>query len=154
MMTSQNDALPLSNGFGSGPLVGGQPLTDLTAEEQEIIARVQAEKDEKRRQLYEQEVDEQKQKEEKKRQAVLWLKEWESQKEKEKQNIRLTNQQEADAKNSHQQEQKKNSNPWDRVFDNIEINQNQYVGTKDVSRMRQAMIARRQDVTKKGGLDK
>jgi len=31
---------------------------------------------------------------------------------------------------------------------------NQYVGEKDVSRMRQSMVARKADITKAGGIDK
>ena len=45
-------------------------------------------------------------------------------------------------------------NPWERVIDNCEMNATQYVGTKDVTRMRQAMIGRKADITKKGGIKK
>ena len=45
-------------------------------------------------------------------------------------------------------------NPWERVIDNCEMNPSQYVGTKDVSRMRQAMIGRKADITKRGGMKK
>ena len=39
-------------------------------------------------------------------------------------------------------------NPWERVVANVEINQNNYVGGADVTRMRQAMLARKNDITK------
>ena len=52
------------------------------------------------------------------------------------------------------QRAKEAGNPWERVIDNCEMNASQYVGTKDVSRMRQAMIARKADITKKGGMKK
>ena len=45
-------------------------------------------------------------------------------------------------------------NPWERVVSNCEMNSASYVGGADVSRMRQAMIARKADITKgnaKGG---
>ena len=47
-------------------------------------------------------------------------------------------------------------NPWERVVDNCEMNGAQYVGGCDVTRMRQAMIARKGDLTKgtKGGNQK
>lgn len=45
---------------------------------------------------------------------------------------------------------KETSNPWERVISNCEINANNYVGGADVSRMRQAMIARKSDITKSG----
>ena len=49
---------------------------------------------------------------------------------------------------------KDTTNPWERVVSNVEINSSQYVGGADVSRMRQAMIARKSDITKSGGLMK
>ena len=45
-------------------------------------------------------------------------------------------------------------NPWDRVVENCEMTAAQYVGGADVARMRQAMIARKNDVTKAGGMNK
>ncbi len=49
---------------------------------------------------------------------------------------------------------KETTNPWERVIQNVEINSQQYVGASDVSRMRQAMISRKQDITKSGGMKK
>lgn len=43
---------------------------------------------------------------------------------------------------------KDTTNPWERIMSNVEINANQYVGDWDVSRMRQAIIARKNDITK------
>ena len=48
--------------------------------------------------------------------------------------------------------QRKGNNPWERVVSNCEMNSSQYVGGEDVSRMRQAMIARKTDITKAGGM--
>ena len=45
---------------------------------------------------------------------------------------------------------KEGSNPWERVVSNVEINSNNYLGDADVGRMRQAMIARKADITKSG----
>jgi hypothetical protein len=47
--------------------------------------------------------------------------------------------------------QRNGPNPWERVVANCEMNSSQYVGGADVSRMRQAMIARKADITKAGG---
>ena len=47
--------------------------------------------------------------------------------------------------------QRKGANPWARVVSNCEMNSSQYVGGADVARMRQAMIARKTDITKSGG---
>ncbi len=46
---------------------------------------------------------------------------------------------------------KTTTNQWERVISNVEINSSQYVGGADVTRMRQAMIARKSDITKNGG---
>lgn len=43
---------------------------------------------------------------------------------------------------------KETTNPWERVVANVEIHASQYVGQGDVSRMRQSMIARKNDLTK------
>ena len=42
-------------------------------------------------------------------------------------------------------------NPWDKVVTHCEMNSSQYVGVADVGRMRQAMLARKNDITKNGG---
>jgi hypothetical protein len=46
------------------------------------------------------------------------------------------------------EEHKKSKNPWEKIVDNVEIDARKYLGKKDVSRMRQAMIARKQDMRK------
>jgi hypothetical protein len=46
---------------------------------------------------------------------------------------------------------KETSNPWERIISNVEINSTAYVGSCDVSRMRQAILARKADITKTGG---
>ncbi len=51
-------------------------------------------------------------------------------------------------------ESRQTKNPWERVIANVEVNSSQYVGQKDVSRMKQAMLARKGDITKSGGLPK
>ena len=37
------------------------------------------------------------------------------------------------------------SNPWERVLRNCELNKDLYVGDKDVTRMRESMISRKND---------
>lgn len=39
------------------------------------------------------------------------------------------------------------------MVENCEMNSSQYVGGSDVSRMRQAMISRKDDITKAGGMN-
>ncbi len=45
---------------------------------------------------------------------------------------------------------KETTNPWERIVSNVEINSSNYVGGGDVTRMRQAMLARKGDLTKGG----
>ena len=45
---------------------------------------------------------------------------------------------------------KDTTNPWERIVSNVEINATNYVGGADVTRMRQAMLARKGDLTKGG----
>jgi len=52
------------------------------------------------------------------------------------------------------EEQRSGNNPWERVIDNCEMTATSYVGQADVTRMRQAMIARKADITKAGGMKK
>ena len=52
-----------------------------------------------------------------------------------------------------EKENKNRSNPWERVFENCDINKVQDKGP-DVSRMKEAMIARKSDITKRGGFKK
>lgn len=57
-------------------------------------------------------------------------------------------------KNSEKKRLKETTNPWERVVSNVEINSSQYVGSWDVTRMRAAMISRKNDITKSGGAKK
>ena len=46
----------------------------------------------------------------------------------------------------------KADNPWRRVTDNCEMDSSQYVGDRDVTRMRQAMLSRKADIDKGGSI--
>jgi len=46
------------------------------------------------------------------------------------------------------EEHKKSKNPWEHIIDNVEIDARKYLGHKDVNRMRQAMVARKNDLKK------
>jgi hypothetical protein len=41
------------------------------------------------------------------------------------------------------------ANPWEKVIDHIDIKESNYKGTKDVSRMREMIIQRKNDYSKK-----
>ncbi len=42
--------------------------------------------------------------------------------------------------------EKHKSEPWAKIIDNCEMGQSRYSGTKDVTRLRQAMLARKSDL--------
>ena len=44
------------------------------------------------------------------------------------------------------EEHKHSKNPWEKIIDNCEMNKSKYSGTKDVTWLRQAMIARKGDL--------
>lgn len=61
---------------------------------------------------------------------------------------------EEEEEKNREQEQANDQNPWVRVNNNVDLDPNNYVGEKDMTRMRQSMIARKADITKAGGMDK
>ena len=91
---------------------------------------------------------------ERKQKAVSELQNFQAERQKQIQQRRLINAEQEKNFYEVREEHRKGSNPWERVIDNCEMNSSQYVGTKDVTRMRQAMLARKADITKAGGMDK
>lgn len=54
---------------------------------------------------------------------------------------------------AHMQSLKNANNPWERVIDNCDFTQGgQLPDQKDTARMRHAMIGRKTDITKSGGM--
>ena len=71
---------------------------------------------------------------------------WYNQKTAERQAKSKQNKEEEWAYLQTREEHKKSKNPWEKIVDNVEINPNKYLGNKDISRMRQAMLARKGDL--------
>ena len=66
--------------------------------------------------------------------------------------VQKKNQQDYQTHLQEQKESKNRVNPWERVFENVDINK---LGDgPDISRMKEAMIARKSDITKRGGFKK
>ena len=80
--------------------------------------------------------------------------EWKQQRQAEIETKRKQNLVETEERNNELKQAKLANNPWVRIVDNCEMQAGSYVGGKDVSRMRQAMIARKADITKKGSMKK
>lgn len=78
------------------------------------------------------------------------LRDWYEDKERERISKSKQNKDEEWAFLKTREEHKKSKNPWEKIIDNVEINQTKYMGTKDVTRMRQAMLARKNDIRSHG----
>lgn len=78
------------------------------------------------------------------------LDKWSEQRKREIEQRRKTNEEMEKAFHENVEQQRHGPNPWERVINNCEMNSSQYVGDADVSRMRQAMIQRKNDLTKSG----
>ena len=93
-------------------------------------------------------MQEQQQKESIKQKARAWLEDWKTNLQ--HQNAQRLNQLESSRLGEGEREALYAKNPWQKVIDNVEVDTGKYVGEKDVSRMRQAMISRKNDLMKEG----
>lgn len=93
-------------------------------------------------------------KKEKRVTAKQELDKWQAQRKKEIENRKKMNQEQEEDYHKNVQVERNGPNPWERVVANCEMNSVQYVGGADVTRMRQAMISRKGDITKSGGMSK
>ena len=148
-MSSQSN--PMAMG---APAMAGPKHDDLTEEEIAIIGRVEQEQQERKRKLFEKMQQEEQEKNARKVAGQQALDEWKKKREAEVSGRVKVNQQETEDYQNSEQRAKDAGNPWERVIDNCEMNPSQYVGSKDVTRMRQAMIGRKADITKRGGMKK
>ena len=79
------------------------------------------------------------------------MQQWVNERKKQIEQRSKTNKQEEIDYHESNKRMKETTNPWERVVSNVEINAAQYVGGADVTRMRQAMISRKNDITKSAG---
>ena len=79
---------------------------------------------------------------------------WQNDRKKQIEQKKVMNKQEEGDYFNEKKRLKETTNPWERVVSNVEINAPGYIGEADVSRMRQAMVARKSDITKAGGSKK
>lgn len=141
---------------GFQPAVGGSPMGGLEDdflddEEKERVMRVEQENDERKRKLYEKMQEEEDNKRARKIKGKEDLDKWAAQRKREVEQRRSTNKEAEKMYHEQVQIQRNGPNPWERVVANCEMNSASYVGGADVSRMRQAMIARKADLTKSNG---
>lgn len=128
------------------PKVGHAFEAPLSEEEELRIQQIEEEQTLRQRNLQLKEEEEYKQKKEKQSAAKAELDKWYQQKNTEREAKSKQNKEEEWAYLQTRDEHKKSKNPWEKIVDNVEINPNKYLGKKDVSRMRQAMLARKGDL--------
>lgn len=149
----QDDAFP-DEGMGqvveskqNKPRVGAGFEFPITPEEEAYVAQVQADLRARIQNLEDKEANEITEKRDKAREE---LKDWYDDKDRERVTRSKQNKEEEWAFIQTRDEHKKSKNPWEKIVDNVEINANKYLGTRDVTRMRQAMQARKNDIKSQG----
>ena len=130
----------------SKPKVGHAFEAPLSEEEELRVQQIEMEQQERQRSLQQKEEEEYKQKKATQLEARNELDNWYNQKTAERQAKSKQNKEEEWAYLQTREEHKKSKNPWEKIVDNVEINPNKYLGNKDISRMRQAMLARKGDL--------
>ena len=119
---------------------------EIDEEEQKRIQERENEANERRKKIEEKINLELEKKNELRNKAVEFMNDFE---EKRKEAIELRKKQniqnEQDALNNKQLVKEGKKNPWEIVTDNITVKESEYKGTKDVSRMRNVILARKND---------
>ena len=115
------------------------------------VAAVIAQNEERKRLLFTKQEQEDEERRNRKAKGREELVKWGQQKQKEVELRKHANKEGEKAYHEQVIEQRNGPNPWDRVVSNCEMNSASYVGGAVVTRMRQAMIARKADITKAGG---
>lgn len=143
---------PAQEAFGFDEPPKGDQIANI-GEDAEELALIEASKQamqQRLAQLRQKEDEELAQKRALKQKAQEELNEWYSKKNTAGEARRKQNKEEEWAFLQTREEHKKSKNPWEKIIDNVEIDPRKYLGTKDVTRMRQAMVSRKQDLKKSG----
>eukprot|EP00826_Nyctotherus_ovalis_P043605 TRINITY_DN460_c0_g1_i18.p1 TRINITY_DN460_c0_g1~~TRINITY_DN460_c0_g1_i18.p1 ORF type:complete len:372 (-),score=128.05 TRINITY_DN460_c0_g1_i18:131-1246(-) len=120
--------------------------SDYDVTEMELINTRQQADMERREALVEKERREQEMKAEMRREAEEKLREWTENRKEEIIQKREQNKVEEETFNEYRKKLNESKNPWEKVVGNVDIKEGNYLGSKDVARMRQAMVSRRNDV--------
>lgn len=128
------------------PKMGHAFEAPLNEDEEDRVRQVEIEQQQRFRGLKAKEEEELKLKRERKQKAKSELQDWYEEKEADRGAKSKQNKEEEWAYLKTRDEHRKSKNPWEKIVDNVEINPNKYIGAKDVTRMRQAMLARKGDL--------
>lgn len=120
--------------------------SDYDVTEMELIQKREQADVERRAMLVDKERQEQEKKAETQQRAEKALGEWTAQRKDDIIQRRTQNKVEEESFNQSRMALNASGNPWEKVTGNIEVKEGNYQGSKDVSRMRQAIVSRRNDV--------
>ena len=134
--------------WGFSPEGGSAQEDFLDEEEKERVEAVERANEERKRALFQKQEAEEGLKRDRKAKGREDLQRWGDDRKKQLDLRRKQNAEGEKAYHEGVQKQRDGPNPWERVVANCEMNGSQYVGAADVSRMRQAMQARKADITK------
>lgn len=120
--------------------------SDYDVTEMELIQKREQADMERRALLVEKETEEQRKKTELYKKAEEELKEWADTRKEEIIQRREQNKVEEETFNENRIALNASKNPWEKVVGSVDIKEGDYQGSKDVARMRQSMLSRRNDV--------
>lgn len=119
-------------------------------EEKERVIKAEQDREARNHRIYEKEQEETLLKQKRRATGRETLVAWQSDRRKQIEQRKVLNKTMEEEGIKEKKRLKETTNPWERVVSNVELNSSQYVGQADVGRMRQAMIARKADITKAG----
>lgn len=142
----QHAAFDLGEEEGRGEQKRERLPSDYDVTEMELIQKHEQADMERRAMLVEKEREEQEKKAKMRKDAEEELKNWANQRKEEILQRREQNKIEEETFNENRKALNASNNPWEKVVGNVDIKGGDYLGSKDVSRMRQSMLSRRNDV--------
>jgi hypothetical protein len=118
----------------------------LTLEEEARVEEIARDQKARMQRIIEREANEETEKRATRDKAKKELKQWYDNKERDRVAKSKQNKEEEWAFLQQREDHKRSLNKWEKIIDNCEMNSNKYLGSKDVSRMRQSMLARKTDL--------
>lgn len=116
---------------------------DMTEEEKAHIMEVHDEQKGRLQRVQQKAEEEYQIKRQRQEEAQKWLTDYYSGKTRETDQRRQSNIEQQNAYIEQRDDHKQSKNPWEKIIDNVEIQENKYAGNFEVKRMRAAMMARR-----------
>ena len=150
-MSTEGETAPDTDVFGTGQEVVDDGLDD---EERERLRLVEEEQAVRVRELGEKQSIETGEKDERRSAATTALNEYYQKRDTQTEQKKSENKEQEWAFLQLREEHKKSKNPWEKIIDNCEMNKTKYSGSSDVTRLRQAMLARKGDIKRLAEEDK